>query len=165
MPRPPHAVLFVCLGNICRSPLAKAVFMHQAVGRGVREQFLIDSCGTGHWHVGGPADPRTIAVATRRGVPIAHTARQFDPATDIERFDLLLAMDRDNAAEMRSRGAPAAKVRLFREFDGTAAAPDLNVPDPYLGGPEGFDEVFEMVSRASAGLLDQLLRTPGAPRG
>ncbi|MGD9689362.1 MAG: low molecular weight protein-tyrosine-phosphatase [Phycisphaerales bacterium] len=158
-PHRTRAILFVCLGNICRSPLAKAVFAQQARARGVIDRFEIDSCGTGSWHAGGPADPRTLAVAKRFGIPMVHTARQFDPGADAGRFELILAMDRDNAAALRSMGAPRERVRLFRSFDPELRGEDgaaIDVPDPYLGGPEGFEHMYHLISRASAGLLDHL---------
>ncbi len=170
---PPHALLFVCLGNICRSPLAKAIFIHQASARGVLDRFTVDSCGTGHWHAGRPADPRSIEVARRNGVAIDHIARQVSPGTDFDRFDLLLAMDRDNEETLLELGAPPAKVRLMRSFDPELAGKGagggrgeqggggvLEVPDPYTGSPDGFDRVFSMLQRACAGLLDHCLAKP-----
>ncbi len=160
------SVLFVCLGNICRSPLAKAVFAHQARARLGNEadlRLLIDSCGTGGWHAGGPADPRTIAVATRHGIPIDHTARQVDPDTDFNRFGWIIAMDRDNRDNLVHAGAPSGRVRLMRTFDQACAGePEhrLDVPDPYLGGPEGFERVLAMLQASCAGLLDQVLAAP-----
>ncbi len=153
-------LLFVCAGNICRSPLAEAVFAAHAVRRGVRGLFTIDSCGTGGWHAGDDPDPRSIAVARRYGVPIAHRARQLAPRSDFVCFDLLLAMDRENLSEALRAGAPAQRTMLLRQFDpelsgGGRASPE--VPDPYYGGPEGFDAVYRMVDRACKGLLDALL--------
>lgn len=157
-------VLFVCLGNICRSPLAKVVFEHHARSRGVIERFRIDSCGTGAWHVGGPADPRTVHVAREMGLSCEHVARQFNPWDDPASFEYILAMDRSNRMTLLDRGAPAERVRMMRSFDPTLAAAggvserDLDVPDPYEGGPEGFREVYRMLDRAAVGLLDHLLR-------
>lgn len=157
---PPTGVLFVCLGNICRSPLAKAVFTHHALRRGVLARFDVDSCGTGSWHAGSGADPRTVMVCRARGVPITHTARTLEPGTDFDRFHLLLAMDLANRDTMLGLGAPRDRVRLFRSFDPSlagAAERDMQVPDPYYGGPGGFDQVFDMIDRASLGLLDHLV--------
>jgi protein-tyrosine phosphatase len=152
-------VAFVCLGNICRSPMAAAVMAHRAAEAGV--DVHVDSAGTAGWHVGAPADPRTTAELRRRGIAHTHTARRFD-AADFARFDLVLAMDADNAADLR-RIAPdadaAAKVRLLREFDAGTADGDRDVPDPYYGGDEGFGRVFDMVDAACLGLLETLRPT------
>jgi protein-tyrosine phosphatase len=156
-------VLFVCLGNICRSPLAKVVFTHHARTRGVLDRFRIDSCGTGSWHVGGPADPRTVDVAREMGLSCEHVVRQFNASSDAESFEYILAMDRDNKRTLLAHGAPPERVRMMRSFDPTLVAAgvgerDLDVPDPYQGGPEGFREVYRMLDRASIGLLEHLLR-------
>jgi protein-tyrosine phosphatase len=153
-------VAFVCLGNICRSPMAAAVTVHRAAERGM--PVVVDSAGTAGWHVGADADPRTAAELRRRGVPLLHTARRFT-ASDFGRFDLVLAMDRSNAADLRAlapTAADRARVRLLREFDPAAvAAGDLEVPDPYHGGDDGFARVYEMIDAAVLGLLREL----GAP--
>jgi protein-tyrosine phosphatase len=148
-------VLFVCLGNICRSPTAEAVFAKLVREAGLADRFVIDSAGTGGWHTGEQAHPPTRATALRRGAPITHLARQVTLA-DFERFDLLLAMDASNVANLHRLTANEAhrqKVRLFREFD-PAAAPGSEVPDPYYTGE--FEEVFDICERASAGLLAHL---------
>lgn len=155
-------VLFVCLGNICRSPLAKAVFIHHARARGVLDRFDVDSCGTGHWHAGGPADPRTIATCRKYGIPLDHVARQVDPVRDFRRFPLLLAMDASNRATLLHLGAGEGQVRLVRSFDPALADQPhhrLDVPDPYSGDEGGFDRVYEMLDASCRGLLDTLTRT------
>jgi len=163
MPSDRVRLLFVCLGNICRSPLAAAVFAHCAAARGVSDRFEVESCGTGDWHVGGPADPRTIAVASRHGVAMTHQARQLTPARDVGRFALILAMDARNRRDLLALGAPANSVRLIREFDPAFAtavtAPD--VPDPYSSPDQAFEDVFQMLIPACQGLIDEML--PGAP--
>jgi protein-tyrosine phosphatase len=121
---------------------------------GLTERVTLDSAGTGHWHVGELADPRTRSAATRRGIEISHRARQF-VAADLARFDLVLAMDCDNLVAIRrmmgDRGTPV--VQLLRTFD--ASAPDgAEVPDPYAGGPAGFDHVIDLCERACRGLID-----------
>lgn len=156
------AVLFVCLGNICRSPLAEGLFIHLARERGVLDRFRVDSAGTGAWHVGKSADPRSIAVARAHGVHLPSIARQVDPARDFERFDLVLAMDRSNRTDLLDLGAPRDRVRLMRSFDPTlTGAPehDLDVPDPYYGHRDGFQRVYDMLLRATTGLLDELVRS------
>jgi protein-tyrosine phosphatase len=159
-------VLFVCLGNICRSPLAEGIFRHQAEARGVLGQFDIDSCGTGQWHVGERPDARAQDVARRRGIRLECIGRQLDPKRDFARFDLLVPMDRENLRTVLRHGAPADRVRLMRSFDPAlrgAKEHELDVPDPYFGGPGGFDQVFDMLTAACGGLLDHLLEErPGS---
>ena len=155
-----RSILFVCMGNICRSPLAQGVLEHLADDRGVRSQLTIESCGTGAWHIGESPDPRTVAVALRNGIHLRSRARQLDPETDFQRFDLLLAMDRQNLAGVLRAGGPIHKSLLFRTFDpqihpdphGRPGNPE--VPDPYHGGPDGFDLGFQMVHRTAMALLD-----------
>ena len=152
-------VLFVCLGNICRSPTAEGVFRHQVREAGLEERIEIDSAGTGGWHIGAPPDERATAAARRRGIALEGAARKVGPA-DFEDYDLLLVMDRENHAELL-RLAPddeaRAKVRYFREFDPESKARgDLEVPDPYYGADRGFDEVLDLVEAASRGLLAEL---------
>ena len=151
----PVRVLFVCLGNICRSPAAKAAFTRLVTNAGLRDDFVIDSAGTGSWHVGEAADERMRQAASTRGLAVTSIARQV-AAVDFEWFDHILAMDRDNLRALTER-APARhrrKVRLFRDFD--PDAPGTDVPDPYYGGPEGFDEVLDIVTRTSRALLETI---------
>lgn len=152
-------VLFVCLGNICRSPLAEGIFLHQAAARGVKGLFEVDSCGTGAWHVGEEADPRSIAVAKRYGVELPSIARQLNARSDFTRFHLLVPMDGQNEEHLLRAGAARERVRLMRSFDPrfakAARAPD--VPDPYSGGPEGFERVYEMLWAACEGMLEELV--------
>lgn len=155
----PTSVLFVCLGNICRSPLAEGVFRHLVAERGLAEEFDIDSAGTGGWHVGEPADPRSRQVAQAHGIELTCRARRLE-ADDLERFEWILAMDRENLGAIRRLSgdaeAAAARLHLLREFDPEAGT-DLEVPDPYYGGEDGFETVYAMVRRACEGLLDELL--------
>jgi protein-tyrosine phosphatase len=144
----PVRLLFVCLGNICRSPTAEGVLRHLLAERGLEDQVEVDSAGTGGWHVGAAPDARATAAASRRGIDLAGAARQVVPA-DFEEFDLLLAMDGANLAELR-RLAPAGtehKLRLLAPVD---------VPDPYYGGDDGFDVVLDLVTDACSRLLDEL---------
>lgn len=149
-------VLFLCLGNICRSPLAEGVFIHLATQRGVIDRFRVDSAGTGGWHAGDRPDPRSIAVASKHGVDLPGRARKLDGSADGERFDLVIAMDQQNAADAISAGVPGDRVRLMRSFD-ASAEDGAEVPDPYYGGGRGFDDVYEMLVRACDGLLDELV--------
>ena len=146
------------MGNICRSPLAEGVFNHLAAQAGRAADFVVDSCGTGGWHAGEPADPRSRAVAQGHGLALTHRARQFQRA-DFDGFDLILAMDRDNRDDLLSfsnlPALQAAKVRLLREWDPRADG-DLDIPDPYYGGPDGFELVYQMVERSARRLLESL---------
>jgi protein-tyrosine phosphatase len=150
-------LLFVCLGNICRSPTAEGVMRALVEQAGLEGAVELESAGTGSWHVGSPPDARATAVARRRGIRLDGRARQVR-AEDFERFDLLIAMDRENRDELL-RLAPGAqeraKVRLLREFDPSSAR-DLDVPDPYYGASGGFEEVLEIVQAACAGLLERI---------
>jgi protein-tyrosine phosphatase len=152
-------VLFVCLGNICRSPTAEAVMARLVADAGLEDAIELDSAGTGAWHVGSAPDERAAAAAARRGIAMRGTARQV-AAEDFERFDLLLAMDGENLRALRALAPHAearAKVRLLREFDpASAGAASLDVPDPYYGAGDGFDRVLDLVEAACAGLLAEL---------
>jgi protein-tyrosine phosphatase len=150
-------ILFVCLGNICRSPLAEGVFRHLAREAGVLDRFEIDSAGTGDWHVGEPPDSRAAAVARKHGIELSGRARQVT-REDLRNFDHVLAMDRDNLEELRrmaERAGATAKIRLLREHDPEAEGAS-DVPDPYYGGPSGFEEVYRIVSRSCRELLAEL---------
>jgi len=151
-------LLFVCLGNICRSPTAEGVMRHRVEAEGLAGRVLLDSAGTGAWHVGEPPDARAAAAAGERAVRLEGEGRQVE-AADFDRFDLLLAMDRANLRDLRALAPdPAAleKVRLLREFDPDAVyAGTLDVPDPYLG-EDGFESVFALVDAGCRGLLSEL---------
>ncbi|MBK3644781.1 MULTISPECIES: low molecular weight protein-tyrosine-phosphatase [Streptomyces] len=149
-----YRVCFVCTGNICRSPMAESVFRARVREAGLDDLVEVDSAGTGGWHEGDGADPRTVSVLRENGYDGAHIARQFH-ASWFSRLDLVIALDAGHLKALR-RLAPtpedAAKVRLLRSYD-PAAGDDLDVPDPYYGGMEGFEECLEMVEAASEGLL------------
>ena len=150
-------ILFVCLGNLCRAPAAAGVFLHLAREASVGDRFVVDSAGTGSWHVGEPADERMRAAASARGITLPSMARQVTPG-DFTRFDHIFAMDVSNLANLR-RLAPAEhreKVQLFRDFD--PDAPGTDVPDPYYGGPDGFDDVLDIVTRTGQALLAALTK-------
>lgn len=153
-------VLFVCLGNICRSPLAEAIFMNHAAQRGTTDAFDIDSAGTGAWHVGERADRRSISTGRAHGITVASIARKVNPDRDFARFDRLIAMDRSNRSDLISMGAQPQRVELIRSFDPMLDKADersLDVPDPYYGPGDGFERVYAMLDAACAGLLDTLL--------
>ena len=152
-----YAVGFVCLGNICRSPMADVVLSRLVREAGLGDRVMVSSCGTGPWHVGEPIDPRAGATLTAAGYDAsAHRGRQLD--RDWLELDLLLAMDDDNLAGVRGLGADPERARLFRSFDPLVPEdePVPDVPDPYFGGEEGFTEVLAMVERTCARLLDEL---------
>jgi protein-tyrosine phosphatase len=152
-----HQLLFVCLGNICRSPLAEAICQDKLRQRGWSDTVSCDSCGTGGYHVGAPADPRSVAIAKKYTIPIAHRARQLD-SQDFEKFDLILVMDKSNYTDVIDRAISEearAKVALIRKYDPTAPQ-DAEVPDPYYGGDNGFETVYQMLERSVEGLLQQI---------
>jgi protein-tyrosine phosphatase len=154
-------ILFVCMGNICRSPLAEGLFLHLARERGLEVSFEVDSCGIGDWHVGHAPDPRSQAVANKNGLTLACRARQIDPSDDFESFDLILAMDRANLRDLRELAPEEhhGKIRLMREWDPAAresAEDKPEVPDPYYGGPQGFEDMYAMLRRSCEALLDEL---------
>lgn len=152
------AVLMVCMGNICRSPTAEGVFRRRLREAGLDHLVRLDSAGTHSYHIGKSPDPRAQQAASRRGYDLSDlVGRQVGPR-DFEEFDLILAMDAENLANLR-RLCPAGqehKVRLFLSF--SARFPGQEVPDPYYGGPHGFDQVLDMVEDAAAGLLDEIRR-------
>jgi protein-tyrosine phosphatase len=153
----PIRVLFVCLGNICRSPLAENVFRHLVEEAGLEGAFDVDSAGTGSWHVGQAPDARAASVARSRGIELRGRARQVTH-DDLVAFDYVIAMDRDNLEELEhmARGARAtSRIQLLRAYD---PHPDGDeVPDPYYGGASGFEDVFEIVSRSCRTLLASIL--------
>ncbi len=149
-------VLFVCLGNICRSPAAEGVFNQLLDEAGLADAFLVDSAGTGAWHEGELPDRRMRQAAAQRGIMLTSIARQVT-AGDFERFDYILAMDEANLRDLRAL-APAihhSKIRLFRDLD--PEGPGDDVPDPYYGGAAGFDEVLDIVTRTSQAWLTELV--------
>jgi protein-tyrosine phosphatase len=147
-------VLFVCLGNICRSPMAEAIFNHK-IKEFKFESFQADSCGTGNYHIGGPPDHRTIFTAKKNGVAISHKARQLSDADLIE-FDHIIAMDESNEfniLRLPSANTHKQKVRLMREYDPHGPG---DVPDPYHGTEADFQEVFEILDRSVGQFILQL---------
>ena len=155
-------VLFVCMGNICRSPTAEAVFRKQVAEAGLLDQMDIDSAGTHAYHIGNPPDQRSTAVAAQRGYRMDVLRARQVSAADIEQFDYVLAMDQENLSILKQL-APSHlrdKPQLFMSF-----APDYGlseVPDPYYGGAQGFDQVLDMVEEACAGLVQTIRRQSGA---
>lgn len=149
-------ILFVCLGNICRSPTAEGVFRTLAERRGLSERLVIDSAGTGSWHTGEPPDPRMREAASEFGFALSGSAREIRDQ-DFDTFDLVLAMDDDNLKMLRERMGPGprtAQVKKFRDFD--PEAPGADVPDPYYGETQSFVDVVRIAERTAHALLDHL---------
>jgi protein-tyrosine phosphatase len=147
-------VCFVCLGNICRSPMAEGIMKSLIRGARLHDQIEVASAGTGAYHAGSPPDQRAWEASRARGVSLNTEARQFT-ADDFQRFDYVIAMDNENREDLLDLAPDAAaraKVHLLRAFDPGAPA-DAEVPDPYYGGPRGFDNVFDMCEAACQGLL------------
>ncbi len=154
-------VLFVCMGNICRSPTAEAVFRHKVEAAGLDDRIRIDSAGTGAWHVGNPPDSRAQATARQRGISMAGQEARKVHVGDFERFDYVLAMDRDNLEDLLDLSPPRYhdRIRLFLDF--APQVPESEVPDPYYGGPQGFEHVFDLVEAAAEGLLTEIRTRQG----
>lgn len=157
---PPYRVCFVCTGNICRSPTAEAVFRALVRDAGLANRVVVDSAGTDSWHVGAGADVRSLAALVERGYRLDHRARQFGRDW-FDRYDLVVALDGSHASDLhrwagKSAGPP---VRLLRSYDpDSVASGDLDVPDPYYGGPNGFTHVLDVIEAGCRGLLEQVRR-------
>jgi len=155
----PLRVLFVCLGNICRSPLAEVVVKSVAQEQALSHMFHFESAGTGDWHVGKGADPRSASKAVEKGLSLEnHQAQQITPR-NIHDWDVFVAMDSDNQCNLIAMGAKPEQVVMMRAFEGVEQTPD--VPDPYYGGLGGFEKVLDLIEQASLGLIDQLTSSRG----
>ncbi|MCB2201241.1 low molecular weight phosphotyrosine protein phosphatase [bacterium] len=150
-------ILFVCLGNICRSPSAEAIFRGYVEKKGLTKEFEIDSAGTSAYHQGEPADARMRRHASKRGYQLTSLSRKFDPAADFDHFDIIIAMDRDNMHDLKQMARnkkDEEKLMLMTDF---SSAFDYNyVPDPYYGGDKGFELVIDLLEDASSGLFNHL---------
>jgi protein-tyrosine phosphatase len=152
----PYKLCFVCLGNICRSPTAEGLFIHQVKERNLQDYFYIDSAGTAAYHIGEPANSKSQATANKHGVHLPSKGRAFEYA-DLEEFDLILAMDSENFRNIKNldrKNKFEDKVMMMRAFDPDPE--DGQVPDPYYGGMQGFENVFQVLDRSCAALLDEL---------
>jgi protein-tyrosine phosphatase len=145
-------ILFVCAGNICRSPLAEGIFRHIATNAGRAAEFNIGSTGTGGWHQGDTPDPRSIAVAAEHGIDISRQSARRVTSEDFDRFDLILAMDHDNLRNLL-KIAPCHTVTKIRLFNSYASGTDDDIPDPYYGGREGFAMIYTMLFTGCSSLL------------
>ncbi|MCW6039014.1 low molecular weight phosphotyrosine protein phosphatase [Spirulina subsalsa FACHB-351] len=157
----PYQVLFVCLGNICRSPSAENIMKYLVAQRNLSDQILCDSAGTSSYHIGSPPDRRMQLAGKQRGITLTGSARRFSPE-DFEQFDLILAMDHSNYQDILAldrQGKYRDKVHLMCDF--ATAHPDREVPDPYYGGSEGFNYVIDLLLDACEGLLQQIVEREG----
>lgn len=156
------SILFVCLGNICRSPLAESIFRKLVKDRGLSDHFLIDSAGTSGYHNGESPDRRTVNTARERGVEVSGRSRQLK-SSDLQTYEYVIVMDAENYEGVsqlaRASGVTPTHLHMLREWD--VESPGAGVPDPYFGGPNGFDNVHDIVERSCAALLDQLVAEAG----
>ena len=150
-------ILFVCLGNICRSPSAEAVFSELLKKEGLTNSFEIDSAGTGAWHIGEPADRRMQKHAVKRGFNLTSISRKFDPESDFDRFDLIIGMDDENIIALKNRARNESDLKKIHKI--TEFSREWNyteIPDPYYGGDEGFELVLDLLEDAGMGLLEKI---------
>jgi len=152
------SVLFVCLGNICRSPAAEAIFINLIEKKGLNDRFIVDSAGTGSWHIGKKADSRMRFSAERRGLDILSIARQIN-TKDFENFNYILAMDNSNFRDIidlknRNYSSDFASIKKIQDF--RSVFKDEEVPDPYFGGDEGFDHVLDILEDSLSGFLESI---------
>ncbi|WP_372933667.1 low molecular weight protein-tyrosine-phosphatase [Mariniphaga sediminis] len=149
-------ILFVCLGNICRSPSAEAVFTGMVNKKGLSDQYEIDSAGTGGWHVGEPADRRMQKHAIKRGYDLTSISRKFNPEMDFDRFDLIIGMDDENALSLKNMARSEDDLRKIKKMtDFSKEWSYTEVPDPYYGGEDGFELVLDLLEDACKGLLEK----------
>jgi protein-tyrosine phosphatase len=153
------SVLFVCLGNICRSPLAEGIFRNKIEEAGLAEFITVDSAGTSHWHVDEPPDRRSAQIARQNGIILNHFGRQISKI-DLDKFNYILAMDMDNYDDIirlkETYGNGKAEILMMRDFDDQQSGSDI--PDPYYGGPNGFQLVFDLLDESLTNFLDKIIK-------
>ena len=155
-PKKKVSVLFVCMGNICRSPTAHGVFRHLVEQHGLTDSIYIDSAGTHAYHVGEPPDPRALSIAVNRGIDMSDLRARRAVEKDFEYFEYVLAMDQDNFSILENISPVDRLDRLSLFLDFAPELGEKEVPDPYYGGVKGFEHVFDMIDAASQGLLDDI---------
>ena len=148
-------ILFVCLGNICRSPLAEVVVCNRADRRGLDHIFHFESAGTGSWHIGNGADQRSAQTASQHGLDLSSHAAQQITEHNVDNWDWFIAMDQNNRSDLLAMGVPEGRVLMMRQFE-TGGDLVLDVPDPYYGGPDGFQDAYLMLCENADRLLDYL---------
>ncbi len=155
----PVSVLFVCLGNICRSPLAEGIFKRLVEQRGFSEEILCDSAGTAGYHEGADPDHRSMEIAKRNGIALNHIGRKLKEE-DFQNFDYIVAMDQSNFGHLKSHKAnkPGVRAKVFKMMDYDNAETGNDVPDPYYGGTRGFEIVYDMLHEACNNLLDHIVK-------
>ena len=151
------SVLFVCLGNICRSPTAEGVFRGLVEARGLADSIYIDSAGTSNWHIGERPDPRAIEAASKRGIDLTGLRGRQAIAQDFSEFDYVIAMDHENHANLSRLAAPDQQGKLYLFLEFANGVSEVEVPDPYFGSAGGFPHVLDLIENASQGLLDHIL--------
>ena len=150
-------ILFVCLGNICRSPAAEGVFRQLVKERGLEYAFEIDSAGTAGYHAGEPADRRMQQHARKRGINLTSISRKFNPAVDFDKFDWVVAMDNENVSNLkRMARSPEDVAKISKMTDFSKTGNYTEIPDPYYGGSDGFELVLDLLEDACEGLLEKL---------
>lgn len=160
-------ILFVCLGNICRSPLAEGIFKNLLEKENLTESFFVHSAGTGHWHIGEAPDIRTQQTAAKHGLDISQHKGQQVHARIFQEYDYVIAMDKDNERILKNMSAQTqnkhAQILMMRQFDPMAPTKDAPVPDPYYGGIDGFEKVYAIIERSCKQLLEEILKNQSSP--
>jgi protein-tyrosine phosphatase len=153
----PSSVLFVCLGNICRSPTAEGVFRALVESRGLAGSINIDSAGTSNWHIGERPDPRAIEAASKRGIDLTGMRGRQAIAQDFSEFDYIIAMDHENHTNLSRLATPDQQEKLYLFLEFAEGVSEVEVPDPYFGSTGGFPHVLDLIENASQGLLDHIV--------